>query len=236
MQPSSAYLALGSITDPIVNFVVDVVDKVGYIGIFILMTLESACIPFPSEPTMLAAGFATSADFAGENPLKFMPVVLVGTAANVLGSWIGYAIGYYGRVEALEKHKWIHLDPKQIARTERWFEQHGGATVFFARLLPIVRTFISLPAGAARMPLGRFTVYTAAGCFIWMFALTYLGRLLGDNWREFQEKLHLFDYVIAAVIIGTVLYFAYRWYKGRGTKGDSGTPTPEDDSAPVTTV
>ncbi len=227
MNAPTAYLTIASITDPIVNFAVDIVEKVGLIGIFIMMTLESMCVPIPSEPTMMAAGFASS---EGEYP--FMAVVLVGTVANVIGSWIGYAMGYYGRYEALEKHHWLHLDPKQIARTERWFEQYGGITVFVTRLLPIVRTFISLPAGAARMPLGRFTLYTTAGCFLWMLLLTYLGYAVGERWSELQDKMHYFDYVIALVILGTIAYFAVRWFKNRGNDSGSGTP----ESAPETTT
>lgn len=218
MLDPSAYLALASITDPIVNFAVDVVEKVGLLGIFVMMTLESACIPIPSEPTMMAAGFAAS---EGEYP--FMAVVLVGTVANVIGSWIGYAMGYYGRYEALEKHHWIHLDPKQIARTERWFEKHGDITVFVTRLLPIVRTFISLPAGAARMPLGRFTLYTTIGCFLWMLMLTYLGYAVGENWSELQDKMHYFDYVIAVTIVGAAIWYFLRWRKNRGEGGGSGS-------------
>jgi membrane protein DedA with SNARE-associated domain len=224
--PPSAFTALASITDPLVNFAVDVVDKVGLIGIFIMMTLESACIPIPSEPTMLAAGFATSAEYSGAHHLSFVPVIVVATLANVLGSWIGYAIGYYGRTEALEKHKWIHLDPKQIARAEGWYDKHGGATVFLTRLLPVIRTFSSVPAGAARMPLLPFTLYTAAGCLVWMTALTYLGRSLGDKWTDLQDKLHYVDYAIVFVIVVAVAYFALRWWRGRGqtptaTSGDT---------------
>ena len=207
---SAPYLALASITDPLVNFAVDVVDKVGLIGIFVMMTLESACIPIPSEPTMLAAGFATS-----KGELSFIPVIVVATLANVIGSWIGYAIGFYGRVEALEKHKWIHLDAKQLERNEKWFREYGGITVFVTRLLPIVRTFSSVPAGAARMPLIPFTIYTAAGCLIWMTALTYTGRKVGDNWRELQDKLHYVDYAIAAAILGGIAYLALRWWRAR---------------------
>lgn len=209
---SAPYAALASITDPLVNFAVDIVEKVGLFGIFVMMTLESACIPIPSEPTMLAAGFAAS-----EGRWSILAVVLVGTIANVIGSWIGYAIGYYGRVEALEKHKWIHLDQKQIARNEKWFHDHGGITVFVTRLLPIVRTFSSVPAGAARMHLVPFTLYTFAGCFIWIFALTYAGYQVGDNWRELQDKLHYFDYVIAATIVAGAGYLALKWWRGRGT-------------------
>ncbi len=208
---SAPYAALASITDPLVNFAVDIVEKVGLLGIFVMMTLESACIPIPSEPTMLAAGFAAS-----EGRWSILAVVLVGTLANVIGSWIGYAIGYYGRVEALEKHKWIHLDAKQLARNEKWFHDHGGITVFVTRLLPIVRTFSSVPAGAARMNLVSFTLYTAAGCFIWMLALTYAGYQVGDNWRELQDKLHYFDYLIAASIVAGAGYLALKWWRGRG--------------------
>lgn len=209
----SPYLALASITDPLVNLAVDVVDKVGYVGIFLLMTVESAGIPFPSEPTMMAAGFASA---RGE--LAFLPVVLVATFANIVGSLIGYAIGYYGRVEALEKHKWLHLDPKQLARNERWFQEYGGITVFVTRLLPIVRTFSSIPAGAARMPLGKFVAYTFAGCFLWMLLLTYAGRKLGENWRDFQDKLHYVDYAVAAAIVVTAVWLFIRWRRNRAAR------------------
>lgn len=222
----SAFLTLASITDPIVNFAIDVVDKVGLVGIFIMMTLESACVPIPSEPTMMLAGVNAS-----NGEYSFMAVVLVGTIANVIGSWLGYAMGYFGRYEALEKHHWLHLDPKQIARAEQYFDKHGNITVFVTRLLPIIRTFISLPAGAAKMPLGRFTLYTAAGAFIWMLGLTYLGYQLGENWREVQEKMHYFDYVIAAAIVGTAVWLFVKW-RQKKREGDAGGP---GDAAPAPT-
>ncbi|MEH3054582.1 MAG: DedA family protein [Patulibacter minatonensis] len=223
---AAVYLPLASITDPLVNFAVDIVDKVGLIGIFLMMTLESACIPIPSEPTMLAAGFNAS-----NGEYSWIVVALVGTVANVIGSWLGYAIGFYGRVEALEKHKWIHLDPKQLARNERWFREHGAITVFVTRLLPIVRTFSSVPAGAARMNLGIFTAYTAAGCFVWMAALTYTGFKVGENWKELQDKLHYFDYVIALAIVGVAAWLLLRWWKGRGQGPTATAPEPADEVA-----
>lgn len=228
-SPSVA-LTLASITDPIVNFAIDIVDKVGLIGIFIMMTLESACVPIPSEPTMMLAGVN-----AANGEYSFIAVVLVGTVANVIGSWLGYAIGYFGRYEALEKHKWLHLDPKQIARAEQYFDKHGNVTVFVTRLLPIIRTFISLPAGAAKMPLGRFTLYTAAGAFIWMLGLTYLGYQLGENWREVQDKMHYFDYVIAAAIIGTAAWLFLKWRQNKragGTGGPGDAPSTEPAATP----
>ncbi len=224
---SSAFLALGSITDPIVNFAIDVVDKVGLLGIFVMMTLESACVPIPSEPTMMLAGVNAS-----NGEYSFIAVVLVGTIANVVGSWIGYAMGYFGRYEALEKHKWLHMDPKQIARAEQYFDKHGNVTVFVTRLLPIIRTFISLPAGAARMPLGRFTLYTAAGAFIWMLGLTYLGYQLGENWREVQEKMHYFDYVIAVAILGTAVWLFVKWRQNRAAKQNGGGSDSDATAAP----
>jgi membrane protein DedA with SNARE-associated domain len=200
-----------SITDPLVNFAVDVVDAIGVLGIFILMTLESMCIPIPSEPTMMAAGFAVS-----RGDLDLVPVVVAGVAANVLGSWIAWAAGYYGRIELLEKNRFIHINPNHLAVADRWFEKHGDATVFWTRMLPIVRTFISLPAGVARMPFWRFTLLTLLGCIPWMLGLTLLGRSVGENWRDLQDKMHYFDYAIAALIVISALYLFIRWRRDRG--------------------
>ena len=144
---------LASITDPIVNVAVDVVDAMGLPGVFLLMVLESACIPVPSEATMLFAGFNVS---NGEYSLA--AAVAVGSVANLVGSWIAYWIGYAGRVDLLEKHgKKLHIKKSHLEWADRWFERHGDATVFFTRMLPIIRTFISLPAGVARMPFWRFS-------------------------------------------------------------------------------
>ena len=146
-------LVLASLTDPIVEFAVDVIDAMGLPGIFLLMVAESACIPIPSETTFLFAGFNVS---RGE--YSMFAVVATGTTANVVGSWIAYAVGYYGRIDILEKHgKKLHIKPSHLAWADRWFERYGDATVFFSRMLPIIRTFISLPAGVARMPFWRFT-------------------------------------------------------------------------------
>ena len=134
-------LVLASLTDPIVEFAVDVIDAMGLPGIFLLMVAESACIPIPSETTFLFAGFNVS---RGEYSL--FAVVATGTIANVVGSWIAYAVGYYGRVDILEKHgRKLHIKPSHLKWADDWFAKYGSATVFFARMLPIVRTFISLP-------------------------------------------------------------------------------------------
>jgi membrane protein DedA with SNARE-associated domain len=207
----AALLVLASVTDPLVNFATDVVDKIGLAGIFVLMTLESACIPIPSEATMLFAGFNVA---EGHYPL-WQPV-LVATLANVVGSWIAYAVGYYGRIDLLEKHGakvGIRMHHLQVA--DRWFARHGEATVFFSRLLPIVRTFISLPAGVARMPFWRFTLFTFLGCLPWMLLLTFIGQQVGDRWTQWKDSLHYVDYAVAAIIVLAVAYLVVRWWRRR---------------------
>jgi membrane protein DedA with SNARE-associated domain len=214
-------LILASITDPIVNFAVDVVGEFGLPGIFVLMVLESACIPVPSEATMLLAGFNVS---LGEYSLA--AAVSVACLANLVGSWIAYGVGYYGRVDLIEKHghklliKQHHLD-----WADSWFQRHGDATVFFTRMLPIVRTFISLPAGVARMPFWRFSLLTLLGCIPWMLMLTWIGALVGDRWTEWKDYLHYVDYAVAAVIVAGIVYLIVRRRRGPGSGGTGVEPT-----------
>jgi membrane protein DedA with SNARE-associated domain len=197
---------LASLTDPIVNVAVDVVDALGIPGIFVLMVLESACIPVPSEATMLFAGFNVS---RGEYSL--FAAVAAGSLANLVGSWIAYAIGWYGRVDLLEKHgRKLHIKPSHLAWADRWFERHGDATVFFTRMLPIVRTFISLPAGVARMPFWRFSLLTLAGCVPWVLMLTFIGQQVGANWESWKDSLHYVDYAVAAAIVVGLLWLLVR--------------------------
>jgi membrane protein DedA with SNARE-associated domain len=212
------YPVLASITDPIVNFAVGVVGDLGLVGIFVLMALESACIPIPSEATMLFAGFNVA-----EGEYSLFAAVAVASIANLVGSWVAYAVGRAGRVDLIEKHgRKVGISPKHLATADRWFERHGDATVFFTRLLPIIRTFISLPAGVARMPFWRFSVLTLLGCIPWMLMLTYIGVLVGERWRTWQGYLHYIDYVVAALIVLTAIYLAVRWWRGRGRGEPSG--------------
>ena len=206
-QGSLPYFALpliASLTDPIVEVAVDVVDAMGLPGVFVLMLLESACIPVPSEATMLFAGFNVS---RGEYSL--FAATAVGSVANLVGSWIAYWIGRAGRVDILEKHgKKLHIKKSHLEWADRWFERHGDATVFFTRMLPIIRTFISLPAGVARMPFWRFTVLTLLGCVPWVLMLTFIGKEAGDNWEKWKDSLHYVDYAVAAaIVIGVVWLF-----------------------------
>jgi membrane protein DedA with SNARE-associated domain len=196
-----------SLTDPLVQFCVDTIDKLGLPGVFALMLAESACIPIPSEATMLFAGFNVS-----QGEWALIPTVAVGVAGNVVGSWIAYAVGYYGRIDILEKHgAKLHIKPSHLQWADRWFEKYGAATVFFSRMLPIVRTFISLPAGVARMPFWKFSVYTFAGCVPWIFMLTFIGKEVGANWEDWKDSLHYVDYAVAAMIVLGAAYLFVRW-------------------------
>jgi membrane protein DedA with SNARE-associated domain len=210
-------LVLASVTDKLATFATDVVGDLGLPGIFLLMAPESACIPIPSEATMLFAGFNVH---QGEYPL--WAAVAVGSAANVVGSWVAYAVGYYGRIELLERHARIfHVRPSQLAWADRWFERYGAAAVFFSRMLPIIRTFISLPAGVARMPFWKFTVLTLAGCVPWIFMLTFIGREVGANWEDWKNSLHYVDYAVLAAIVLGLAYLAVRRRRNRGRPADA---------------
>jgi membrane protein DedA with SNARE-associated domain len=210
-------LEIAAITDRLVDFAVNVVGDLGLAGVFVLMLLESACIPVPSEATMLFAGFNVD---KGEYSL--FAAVAVGVVANLIGSWIAYAVGYYGRVEWLEKHgRKLHIKPEHLAWADRWFERWGAPTVFFTRMLPIIRTFISLPAGVARMPFWRFTVLTLLGCIPWVFMLTFIGKQAGANWEDWKNSLHYVDYAVAALIaIGAV----WLYVRARRRRADAAAP------------
>jgi membrane protein DedA with SNARE-associated domain len=210
-------LILASITDPVVNFAVDVVGQFGLPGIFVLMVLESACIPIPSEATMLLAGFNVS---LGEYSL--FAAVAVASLANLVGSWIAYGVGYYGRVDLIEKHgHLLFIKKHHVDWADSWFQRHGDATVFFSRMLPIVRTFISLPAGVAKMPFWRFSVLTLLGCIPWMLMLTWIGTAVGESWTDWKEYLHYVDYAVAALIVMGIVYLIVRSRRNRGTEAGS---------------
>ena len=200
------FFPVASLTDPIVQFAVDVIDAMGLPGIFLLMVAESACIPIPSEATFLFAGFNVA-----EGEYSMFAVVAVGTFANVVGSWIAYAVGYYGRIDILEKYgPKLHIKPSHLEWADRWFEKYGSWTVFLTRMLPIIRTFISLPAGVARMPFWRFTVLTTLGCIPWILMLTLIGREAGDRWETWKDSLHYVDYAIAVMIVAGVVFLVVR--------------------------
>ncbi len=211
--------------DPIVNAGTDFISSTGLPAVFILMALESACLPVPSEAIMLFAGSSVA---AGE--LTMFGIVAAGVLGNLVGSWAAYAVGYYGRLDLLEKNKLIHVSPKHLKWADDWFERYGDATVFFSRMLPIVRTFISLPAGVAKMPFWRFTVLTLLGCIPWVLMLGLIGKSVGDNWEEWRDHLHYLDYAVVAAAIALVVYLLIK----RRRSGDGATKVGPEDEAPPT--
>jgi membrane protein DedA with SNARE-associated domain len=198
-------LVLAAITDKLVEFATNVVGDLGLFGVFALMVPESACIPIPSEAIMLFAGFNVS-----EGNMTLFGIVVAGVLGNVAGSLIAYSAGYYGRIELLDQNRFIHVNRRHLEWADRWFQKHGSATVFFSRMLPIVRTFISLPAGSARMPLGRFVLFTTAGCIPWVLMLAIIGREVGSRWEEWRGYLHYVDYVVIAALVAAIVYLIVR--------------------------
>ena len=203
-------LVTGAVTDKLVDFATNLIGDAGYAGVFVLMTLESALIPIPSEATMLFAGFKVE-----DGTLTLLGVVAAGVLGNLVGSWIAYAIGYYGRLELVERHRIFHTNRRYLEWADDWFKRHGDATVFFSRMLPIVRTFISLPAGVARMPFWRFSALTLAGCIPWVLVLALLGKGVGSKWHEWKDHLQYLDYAVVAAIVALIVWALIRRKRGR---------------------
>ncbi len=206
--------ALALLTDQITGLLVDY----GYLAIFFLMTLESACVPIPSEVTMLFGGALTSAAVAGTGAeLSIVWVGFAGIAGNVAGSWLAYGAGWKGGRPLIDRYgRYLLVRPHEVDRAHAWFETKGEAAVFVSRLLPVVRTFISLPAGIARMPFLKFTAYTVLGCVPFVFALTLLGHTAGRNWERVQHVLAPVSWAILAVLIVLgAIYVARRWRRVR---------------------
>jgi membrane protein DedA with SNARE-associated domain len=220
-------LVLASITESLVNDTSHFVRDAGLPGIFALMAIGSACIPIPSEVVMLFAGFAVADpnQSASHHHLTILGIVLAGLLGTMVGSWVTYAIGRGGRLELLERHgskmKWNPLHPAQISRAERWFERFGEPVVFFGRMVPLLRAFVSLPAGVARMPFWRFTVLSLLGSIPWVLALALAGHALGGNWTSVRKDFQYVDYAILALIVAGIVYAVVRRRRGSAASVDS---------------
>ena len=206
--------AVAVMTDQIASLLLEY----GYAAIFVLMLLESACIPIPSEVTMLFGGALTSAAFAGSgNELSLIWVIVAGVSGNLVGSWLAYGVGVAGGRPMIDRYgRYLLIRPHEVDRAHTFFERRGDATVFVARLLPVVRTFISLPAGIAEMPFWKFTLFTTLGCIPFVTALAFLGHAAGENWPTVEGFLAPFSWLIAGilVVLGSV-YVARRWRQVR---------------------
>jgi membrane protein DedA with SNARE-associated domain len=219
-------LVLASISESLVNVAWHFVRDAGLPAVFVLMVAESACIPIPSEATMLFAGFAvTNPGAAHGHHLTLIGIVLAGVFGNLVGSWIAYAVGRFGRIELIERHgHWLHLKPSHIQWADRWFERYGAPAIFFSRMLPIIRTFISLPAGVAKMPFAKFTVLTLAGCVPWVLGLALAGEALGSEWKDARSAFEYIDYAVVVLVIVAIVNAVIRQRRRRRDPGD---PAPD---------
>jgi membrane protein DedA with SNARE-associated domain len=221
---------LAFIDQIVIPFLNSLYGAVGYAGVTLAMAIESAMIPLPSELILPYAGFLVS-DPRQIEPLTGQPwnlwiVVVVATIGNTLGSLVAYAIGAYGGRPFLARYgRFLLIRPEEIEIAESFFARHGGATVFIGRLLPIVRTFISFPAGVARMPIGRFIAYSTAGALVWSLLLVWAGTLLGEHWVDIRHTLQPFDLLIAVAAVAAVLLFV--WWR----LGMPGRPGPRSEDA-----
>lgn len=200
------------ITDIIVSIssiVIYLITALGYLGIFLAMTMESAALPIPSEIVMPFAGF-----IAFQGHLDFWAIVIAGTLGNLVGSIFLYYIGLKGGRPVLMRYgKYILVSEREIKIAEEWFRKFGSKVIFFSRMLPIVRTFVSLPAGAAKMDVKKFSFYTLIGSVPWNIALTYLGFVLGENWQQIEGAFRAFDLAIMGVIVVVLAYIVYVLFK-----------------------
>ncbi|MGA2320314.1 MAG: DedA family protein [Solirubrobacteraceae bacterium] len=206
-------LVLASISETFVNETSHFVRDAGLPGIFVLMAISSACIPIPSEVVMLFAGFAVAdpGQSGAHHHLTMLGIVLAGLLGTIIGSWAAYAVGRGGRLELLERHgDKFHMGPAQIERGERWFERYGQPAVLFGRVIPVVRAFVSLPAGVAKMPLGRFTVLSLIGAIPWVLALALAGHALGGDWTSVRKGFEYADYAVLALVVIGIVYAVVR--------------------------
>ncbi len=206
-------LVLASISESLVNETSHFVREAGLPGIFVLMAASSACIPIPSEVVMLFAGFAVAdpGQSASHHHMTMVGIILAGLIGTMIGSWVAYGVGRGGRLELFERHgAKLHMGPAQVEKADRWFQRHGESAVLFGRVIPVVRAFVSLPAGIAKMPLGRFTVFSLIGTVPWVVGLAIAGHALGGDWKSVRKGFEYVDYVVVALVVVGVVYWVAR--------------------------
>jgi membrane protein DedA with SNARE-associated domain len=204
------YFIMISLVGSVSNFVINLIGNLGYWGVFIGMMLESACIPIPSEIIMPFSGFVV---WHGNNNMTLIGITLVGAFGNLVGSIIAYSVGLKGGRPLLEKYgKYLLIIHSKLELADKWFTKYGGEAVLISRFLPIIRTFISLPAGIAHMNFKKFMAYTFIGSLPWSFALGYIGIKLGPNWGLIQGYFHILDIIVEIGILGIILYLIYKYF------------------------
>ncbi|MGE5190355.1 MAG: DedA family protein [Gemmatimonadota bacterium] len=194
------------VLEALAGFVIHVISSMGLPGIVLLMAIESACIPLPSEVIMPFSGYLVHL-----GKYSLWSVALAGAFGCVVGSIPAYYLGMYGGRPLIEKYgRYILMSRHDLDLADRWFARHGEATVFFARLLPVVRTFIAFPAGVARMDMKRFIGYTFAGSLPWCLGLAYVGMAMGERWPALRGYFHKFDLLIGAALVAGIVWYVRR--------------------------
>ncbi len=208
-----------SVEEALLGFTTDLYGAIGWLGVIALMAVESAAIPFPSEIIMPLAGWKLILE--KDVTAWFVLVAgLYGALGNLIGSLVAYWVGARGGRPLLERYgKYVLISHRDLERADHWFEKRGELTVFITRLMPVVRTFISVPAGVSRMNLWKFSIYTFAGAFLWSAGLAWGGYLLGENWETLRERARPFD--IPIIIALVLLVGWYVWYKVKELRQDS---------------
>ena len=215
---------IDTIIAPLAAFILATISALGYAGIVLCMAIESACIPLPSEIIMPFSGYLVST-----GRFSLVGVTLAGAIGNVLGSWVAYWMGLKGgRPLAMQLARWRIIRIEEYDRADRWLRKHGLRVAFWTRLLPIVRTFISFPAGAARVPFWRFTLYTFLGSVPWALGLAYVGVLLGAHWHDIKKYWRGFDLVVVAGLL--VLFGIWLFHHFRRSPHAEGEPKPPADT------
>jgi membrane protein DedA with SNARE-associated domain len=217
---------MGGLGAATLHFISNLFSSLGYWGVFVAMALESAGLPLPSEVVMPLAGYLVD-----QGRFTFWGAGLAGAAGNLVGAIVAYAIGRAGgRPLLLRYGKYVLISRRELERAERWFARRGDITVLVSRVLPIVRTYFSFPAGAARMPFLRFCLYTFIGSVPWSFALTWLGIVLGQHYTQLGSTFRIWDYVIAAVIVLAVAWYVVTRLRQREKSG--GEPSAHEHPSP----
>jgi len=194
-----------NIIETISNFIISVIEQLGYGGVFVGMMLESTGLPIPSEVIMPFAGYVV-----WKGGLTLIGITLAGTLGCLAGSLIAYYIGLWGGRPLLERYgKYVLIRKGELDRADEWFKKYGDSAVFISRLLPVVRTFISFPAGIVHMDVKKFSLYTVLGSLPWCFALAYIGVLLGPHWEDIKGLFRYLDIVVIVGIIALVAYLIY---------------------------
>ena len=198
---------LEAILQPLINWVTATIGDYGLFAVFGLMLLESMGVLIPSEAISPFAGYLVS-----RGQMGFFGAVAAGVLGNLVGSWVAFFVGLWGGRELWFRYgRYVGVRAHHLKVAERWFDRYGELAVLVSRCLPVVRTFISFPAGTARMNLAKFSFYTFVGCVPWVLALTYLGYYLGENWEEVGRFLHYLDYVVALTMLAGAVYLFLRW-------------------------